>query len=64
MIQTTVKGVYGDARTGIKTSFIQTAIVMFESYEDRRIYYVENYLVNEDSAKQLYGQRFPITMHN
>lgn len=64
MIKSTQKGIYGDARTGIKTSLIETKIVYFESYPDRRIYYLENYLVNDEGANQLYGDRFSKTITN
>lgn len=64
MIQSIIAGTYGDARTGLKTSKIETKIVSYESTPEKRIYTLENYLVNEEGAKTLYGNAFPVPVPN
>lgn len=58
MIKSTEKGKYGDARTGYKESLIETSIINFTSTPSGRTYFIENYLVDENGAKRLYGEQF------
>lgn len=64
MIKSTKQGTYGDARTGLKTSIIHTAIISYSSDLNGRTYTLENYLVNEEGARVLYGSQFPKYMNN
>lgn len=64
MIQSIVKGAYGDARTGFKYSFIFTKIVSFVSTPEGRVYRLENYLVDENQAMTLYGSTFEKSLTN
>jgi hypothetical protein len=58
MIKSTEKGKYGDARIGFKESLIETRIIGFNSILSGRIYQIENYLVDDNDARQLYGNQF------
>lgn len=64
MIKSIIPGTYGDGRTGLKTSQIETRIVKYESMPNGRIYTLENYLVNDEGAKTLYGNSFPVSVPN